>query len=248
MRMDYSTIEMHDNEMLPPCSTRRYILVLRGGAAIHIENREIALAMHDIIIVPPETDALFRINPADGRQTLLLGCIEMSDTEMTSNSIDLITAENTELVRRIFYLGLDVQDINDPYYDSVNSAINQLMFSALIAADLKTHAINPQVYAVITDINKHFTDVDYNVREVIDRTGYSVNHFRKLFREEVGLTPTEFVTLRRLDKAVELFQQFKERIPVKEIARQCGYQDPFYFSRQFKNRFKMSPQQYVSQL
>lgn len=248
MWMDYSMICMYDNESLPQSDSRRYILVLRGAADVHIDNLVFNLSQHDALIIPAKTEVLFRIKSTVAKHSLLLGCIEMNDAEITTHNISLITAENTDFVRRVFYLALDMQDTTDPFYDSVNAAIHQLMLVSLIAADLKAHCMNPQVSAVITDINKHFTDVEYDVRKAIEQTGYTMNHFRKLFREEVGITPTNYVTLRRLDRAVELFQQFKDHIPIKEIAWQSGYQDPYYFSRQFKKRFKMSPQQYIEQL
>ena len=122
------------------------------------------------------------------------------------------------------------------------------MFSALIAGNLRARTMNTQVYDVIMDINEHFLETDYDVRQVIERTGYTVNHFRKLFRDETGVTPTDFVTIRRVDRAIELFQLYKDHIPIKDIAFQVGYQDPYYFSRQFKQRTGKSPQQFVSEL
>lgn len=248
MGMDYSMITMHNNELLPPSTFRRYILVLRGSGIVQIDNRTFKLSLHDALVIPPKTNALFQIESNASKQPLLLGSIKKSEPDITAYNVSLIPAQNTDLIRRIFYLALDIQDITDPFYDSVNTAIDQLMFTALIATDMKTYTMNPQVYMVITDINEHFTDVTYTVKDAIERTGYSTNHFRKLFREEVGMTPTDFITRRRMDRATDLFHQFKDRIPIKEIAWQCGYQDPYYFSRQFKKNFNMSPQQYVEQL
>ena len=246
MWMDYSTIQMYDNDILTPCIYCRYILVLRGKGNILIDNNAFSIYQHDVIIIPANTSGYFEIKDSS-QNSMMLGIIELHDTE-TSVNINIIPGENTDLIRRVFYLGLDTQEASFPHADMVNSAMHQLMFSVLIAADLKTHIMNPKVYTVINDIDRHFTEVEYDVRPVIEKTGYTPNHFRKLFREETGLTPTEFITLRRLDLSIALFRQFKDRIPVKEIALQCGYQDPYYFSKQFKKRFGNSPQKYVDSL
>ena len=145
-------------------------------------------------------------------------------------------------------MGLDLQECSLPYYDPVKAALHQLMFSTLVAAGLQGTAVNKNVFAVIQDINDHFTEADYDVRKAIGRSGYSINHFRNIFRKEVGVTPAEFVNARRLDRAEELFAQFKDRIPVKNVAAQCGFQDPYYFSRQFKKRRGISPQAYIREL
>ena len=249
MWMDYSTILMYDKDMLEPCAFRRYIIILRGNGGLSIHDHEYTLNQHDAIIIPPDTKGRW-ISRDSRHNSVLLGCMELRDTVAVAASVNIsiIHGENTDLIRRVFYLGLDTQDSEDPNFDSVNSAIHQLMFASLIAADLKTRIMNPQVYLVITDINHHFTEVDYDVRKVIEQTGYTANHFRKLFRKESGVTPIEFIMQRRLDRSVELFQQFKNRIPIKEIAWQSGYKDPYYFSRQFKKTFNISPQKYVERL
>lgn len=203
------------------------------------------IALHDLIDLPPQSSPVFK---SDKQEPILLGCIRPSDTMITASGCRIVPAENTGLIRRVFYLGLDTQDVPAPAYDTVQAAIDQLMFSALLAGNLRARAINAKVFDVIMDINAHFTEVEYDVRQVIIKTGYTVNHFRKLFREETGITPTEFVTVRRIDKAVELFQLFKNRIPIKEIAWRVGYADPYYFSRQFKLRTGVSPQQFIEQI
>ena len=245
MKMDYSTIFIGNNDHFPPSEDFRYLIVLRGSGEFYHNSQCYRFSLHDLIDLPPHCSLVFK---TDSPTPLLLGCIRITETTITAPGCRIVSAENTGLIRRVFYLGLDTQDVPAPAYDTVQAAIDQLMFSALLAGNLRARAMNTQVFDVIMDINAHFTEGDYDVREAINRTGYTVNHFRKLFRDETGITPTEFVSVRRIDKAIELFQLFRDHIPIKEIAWQVGYSDPYYFSRQFKQRTGVSPQQFISQL
>jgi AraC-like DNA-binding protein len=64
-------------------------------------------------------------------------------------------------------------------------------------------------------------------------------HFHRLFRAEVGCTPHQWVERRRLDLAQRLLCSTTDAIA--EVARQCGYEDPFYFTRVVRRRFRCSP-------
>jgi len=63
--------------------------------------------------------------------------------------------------------------------------------------------------------------------------------FRKVFREQVGLSPGEYRVRRRIDRARELIVQ--QRLSNKQIAALLGYADPFAFSKQFKKVVGQSP-------
>lgn len=245
MWMDYSTIEIPDKGEIPSCGYFRYMVVLRGSGTFVWGDHPFEVALHSFFTIPQET--VGRMEGKNG-QPVLLGSIEIRDHNSTSQGVTVLSAEATEIARRIFFLGLDIQECELPYYDTVKAALHQMMFAALMAAGLATNTMNKGVFAVIQDINHHFTETDYDVRKAIEQSGYTMNHFRNIFRKEIGITPTEFVTARRLDRAEELFSQVKDRIPVKDVALQCGFQDPYYFSRQFKKRRGISPQAYIREL
>ena len=69
--------------------------------------------------------------------------------------------------------------------------------------------------------------------------GVSPFYMSKLFKEEMGETFINYVTDKRLDKTKKLLAETD--LSIKEIAGQTGYSDQNYFSRQFKNKFGISP-------
>lgn len=243
MWMDFSTIQLHHSKQLKAADCYRYFLVLAGQGNFTGGGHILSLSRHDIFTLSKDKEAGFE---SEDGGTILLGSIGIHDFKAPPQDMIVLPAETTGLVRQIFYMALDTQGSTLPYYDSVNAAIHQLMFSALVACGIQSTAVNPKVFEVIRDINDHFTEPDYDTRSAVRNTGYTDNHFRKLFQQETGSTPAGYLTNRRLDRAVELLDQFKGRISIKEISLQCGYQDPYYFSRQFKKRFGVSPQNYIN--
>lgn len=73
-------------------------------------------------------------------------------------------------------------------------------------------------------------------------SGLSYAQFRRRFRAEVGLAPGAFRNAQRLEQAALLLAH--RRMPVAAVAAAVGYQDPFLFSRRFRQRFGCSPLRY----
>ncbi len=65
-------------------------------------------------------------------------------------------------------------------------------------------------------------------------------HLRRMFVERVGRSPRDYLVARRIERAQMLLQT--SRLNVAEIANALGYEDAFYFSRQFKRLCGSSPQ------
>lgn len=67
----------------------------------------------------------------------------------------------------------------------------------------------------------------------------SVNRFRKVFREQLGLSPQQYLLLLRMRAARYLLAD--GQTPMKQIARSVGYGDPFYFSRAYHKFWGHAP-------
>jgi len=88
-------------------------------------------------------------------------------------------------------------------------------------------------------INNHLEEPIY-INEVAKVAHFSAYHFQRIYKALQGETPYETILRLRLEKAVFLLKHRpSERIG--SIARQCGFDSPENFSRQFKARFGFSP-------
>ena len=72
----------------------------------------------------------------------------------------------------------------------------------------------------------------YDWDEEAAKLGISRTTFRRFFLAYLNLPAGEFLLNARIDRARRLL--IETALPVAEIARRCGFADPFYFSRRFR--------------
>jgi len=79
-----------------------------------------------------------------------------------------------------------------------------------------------------------------------DVSGYSLSHFKTRFREEMGMTPSLFITTQKVEQAKEALAGTDKSIT--EIGCDLGWSSGNYFCTVFKKLTGMSPLQYRKQL
>lgn len=75
--------------------------------------------------------------------------------------------------------------------------------------------------------------------------GMSYEHFRKVFKDKIGISPHTYLITRRIDRAKALLQNSEKSIA--EIASELGYNDYFSFTRQFRKYTGKSPSDFRKQ-
>lgn len=90
-------------------------------------------------------------------------------------------------------------------------------------------------------INEFYTDPK-QLKEEIDGLGISKNSMIKLFQEQLGMTPVQYINKFKIEKAKELLLNSQDTI--LSIALQCGFGSLSTFYRFFRHLVSMSPTQY----
>jgi AraC-like DNA-binding protein len=78
--------------------------------------------------------------------------------------------------------------------------------------------------------------------EIADAIGVSEDYLSRVFRQELGLSPWEYLNRYRILQAKERLRHTSEDIGT--VARQVGFKDPAYFSRVFRKLTGLSPTEY----
>ncbi len=81
-----------------------------------------------------------------------------------------------------------------------------------------------------------------SVPELAAMAGFSPSHFSARFRAVTGFSVVEYVKRLRMARARQLL--ITTELSVSEVASDVGYDDPFYFSRQFSAVTGLSPRLY----
>lgn len=83
----------------------------------------------------------------------------------------------------------------------------------------------------------------YDFRQVAqERFHVSYRHFQRIFKEHADSSPYDFLLQSRMRWAAR--RLVEDDLPIGTVARQVGYQVPGEFSRMFKRKMGMSPQQF----
>jgi len=84
-----------------------------------------------------------------------------------------------------------------------------------------------------------------STRQLCTHLGVSKTHLNRLFSEHLGLSPQKYAISIRMAWARQMLENSARS--VKEISGIVGYDDPLYFSAQFKKHAGMSPSVYRNQ-
>lgn len=95
-------------------------------------------------------------------------------------------------------------------------------------------------------IRAHYGKESLSLGEIAESVGMSATYFSKCFRQETGLSCTQYITRLRMEKAVELLgnPSFK----VYEVAYAIGFSEYAHFAKVFKKTFDFSPSEYRANL
>jgi AraC-like DNA-binding protein len=75
-----------------------------------------------------------------------------------------------------------------------------------------------------------------------DTAGLSRCHFARAFKQSVGTAPHCYLMQRRLERAKQLI--IETRLPLAEIALECGFSDQSHFSRRFLQYVGVTPRSF----
>jgi AraC-like DNA-binding protein len=106
---------------------------------------------------------------------------------------------------------------------------------------LHSRPIDQLVIAVLAELGTRL-DVATNLEQLAARTGFSPQHINRVFRRTLGVTPLRYLTRVRMERAAALL--IHSELTVHAVARRVGYDDPYYFSRVFKQCYGCSPSKY----
>lgn len=110
---------------------------------------------------------------------------------------------------------------------------------------LHHNSTHPAILNAIEYMEEHIAD-KLSIRQVSDIVGYHPTYFSNLFKQETGLSYSDFLTALRIQHAKDLLRRSTSSL--QEIADLCGFNDLSYFSNKFKHATGITPSQWRSQI
>lgn len=120
-------------------------------------------------------------------------------------------------------------------------------FSAAAPAEPQTLAQEhlARLHPVLMHIEQHL-ERRMRLAELAGLMHLQPTYFSNLFSAQIGLPPMQFINQQRVHRAAGLLAATDE--PINIIAGQVGFDDVYYFSKQFKRHLGMPPTHYRAQL
>lgn len=154
---------------------------------------------------------------------------------------------HVELIERLF---IDIEYIaksDMPFRnDLALNLLEQLLLRCKsIQPDVISKPLDPRVIEAMNymtqNLNQHFT-----LEDIATYTCLSASRLGHLFRDEVGITVTQWRDDQRISRAKQLL--VTTNYSINHIGRIVGFTDPLYFSRVFKRKAGISPKIYREQI
>ena len=101
---------------------------------------------------------------------------------------------------------------------------------------------NSKIVSAKKEIDKHFSEVDFNINKLSDVLGINASYLRREFKKAYHISPISYLKEVRMQNAISLL--LSDYYSVDEIARKCGYGSTSYFIQVFHKKKGYSPQKY----
>lgn len=160
--------------------------------------------------------------------------------ELLSGRRELIVHPFTKVIRLVEDLLM-----NKNSFDDVQQFKRQLKFQELMLLFFEhnypsKHLPSPteSVEMTIQFIEEHYTE-SISVKQLAELAGISFWQYTPIFQQLTGKKPLEYLTDLRISHSKRFLQESTE--PLREIARLVGFSDEYYFSRRFRQKTGVTP-------
>lgn len=200
--------------------------------------------------------------------------IKIYDRDKLSQAIDAFLEETTSTLTKVPEFRFYVMQLVSEMYSFAsenNLALNELFTSyhdiilqveKLELSDLsnwmhelcikmqdmineqRSNTTNQFIIKAIDYINENYNDPNLSFEALCNYLNVSYAYFSTIFKKETGQTFTSYLTAIRMNKAVDLLLEAKDK--TYNVALDVGYSDANYFSYVFKKTYGISPFKYRS--
>jgi transcriptional regulator GlxA family with amidase domain len=106
-------------------------------------------------------------------------------------------------------------------------------------------SLEPMLQRVMQFVEENIANSDVNVGDMASAAAVSRSGLQRKVKQAMGITPQDLLREARIKRACQLLRQTDKT--VAEVAYACGFSDPKYFSRSFKQSTGLSPTEYKTQ-
>jgi len=163
--------------------------------------------------------------------------IEKSETSRTSERIDLFSEIFRNLDR-----GFSIETL-----EYVNQCLPHLLASFTHVSQFRLIKETGEKDPVSLSINYMLENINqkFSLEELSGNVNISPSHYSRLFFARTGHSPINYFIQLKIQRSCRYLDNTV--LSIADVARETGFDDQFYFSRQFRKVMSMSPREYRNQ-
>ena len=213
---------------------------LKGEGYLATQNENIPFKPGSIIIVPPgvthgSVSQNGFVNISIGGDFSHLFLFDYISVQMDNES------RNGERLARLIY---DNRYVNNDYLSALCGTYAQFLLHNSNPEKRITQAIRN----IIEQVSARFSDPCFDITSLLNQSGYAEDYIRAEFKNSLTISPIDFLTKTRIEHAKKLLEIYGSNLSISEISEACGFDDPIYFSRRFKQFAGISPTEYKKRM
>jgi len=231
---------------LPP-GWNEIILCTAGEARLVVENGEHRIGAGMVAFIP--TGVVHAVRSSEDWACTVVRFPDQRDSHEEPIRIHelLIFHDSDRVFERLMNLAADVQLEDAEGMQAISFALGGAIYHMLQhCRSIHRMGSNEAVEQIGRLIRERFYEPDLDLALEIEKTGYCMSHFRRIFKAAYGRPPQQQLLRVRIDYAKQLLIRTDESI--RAISLQTGFRDPYYFSRMFRQLEGCSPTDYVQRV
>lgn len=120
----------------------------------------------------------------------------------------------------------------------MSALVTEWLLEVIACADEAVeNRVSPDIARVVAFLDRDLAE-HYSVEQLAEMACLSESHFKRKFREQVGIPPGDYLQRRRLESAVRMLSRGRN---VTSVAYDLGFSSSQHFSTTFKKFFGVSP-------
>lgn len=206
------------------------VLPLRGVINIEVEGYVGKVAPGECVVI--KTGEIHHFTANEEARFVVADLVELPSNLAQSES--LVFSITPPLISYLNFIEKQLEH-------QVNPELEQSMFETfvlLLAEQGMFKQLDHRIRAVLEYVLEHLSE-RLTIDDLAKIACLSPTQFKKLFKVQVGLSPMQFITRERMEKAKALLMHTD--YPIQLVAEQVGYSDLSSFGRRFTEHFGLSP-------
>ncbi len=143
--------------------------------------------------------------------------------------VKLNTTEILEIEKIIMEMETEYKEKQFGYLEALRSYLNIILIKIIRSAQ-QGDSFDKKMLPIVEYIEKNYANI--RPSDVASFSSYNQSYLSKMFKENIGITITEYINNKKIESAVRLLEETD--LPVEKICYLVGFKEKKYFYKYFK--------------